>query len=207
MKGDLKEYLLQRRQSENSLSAYEKLHICYQIALAMQHFEHKLLVHGDLAARNCVFYLGFKNNPLIHVKVSNLALSGDKYQHEYTYPSTILNNISFNNDTFPIPLRWQAPELILEFKKSIKSDVWAFGVCCWEIWKNGQLPYDCLSDLEVYQALKNYDLCQLDSLSDFCPIEMWNMMEKCWLESTEMRPNFFNCVSVLHSLLDGTSCS
>ena len=68
------------------------------------------------------------------------------------------------------------------------------------------MPYDSLSDVEVYQALKNYDLYQLDSLADtLCPIEMWTLMEKCWLESIEMRPNFFNCVSVLHSLLQDVS--
>jgi hypothetical protein len=117
----LKEYLVQKNQIGNFLSIYEKLYICYQIALAMEHFEQRLLIHGDLAARNCIVYLGYKNNPLIHIKVSNLALSGDKYQNEYTYLNKILNKNLINDQSFPTPLRWQSPELVLESKQSIKS--------------------------------------------------------------------------------------
>ena len=200
----MKEYVIQKRQTGSILSVYEKVYICYQIALAMQHFEQKFLIHGDLAARNCVvYYSNCKNSPSVHVKVSNIALSGDKYENEYAYLSKILDK---NEDTIPIPLRWQSPELI-EFnaKQSIKSDVWSFGVCCWEVWTDGQMPYDGLSDIEVYQALKNYDLYQLSSLADSCPIEMWTIMEKSWLEAIEMRPNFYNFVSVLHSLLQDIS--
>ena len=172
----------------------------------MLHFEQRLVIHGDLAARNCVVYLGYKNNPSIHVKVSNLGLH-DKYQEEYTYLNRILgNNNLYDGNSFPIPLRWQSPELILESKQSKHSDVWSFGVCCWEIWKDGQMPYDSLSDIEVYQALKNYNLYQLDSLADsLCPIQMWTLMEKCWLESAEMRPSFSNCATILHSLLNNIS--
>ena len=121
IKGDLKEYLVQKNKIGNFLSVYEKLYICYQISLAMEQFEQRLLIHSDLAARNCIVYLGYKNNPSIHIKVSNLALSGDKYQNEYTYLNRILNKNSAYDDSFPTPLRWQSPELVLESKKSIKS--------------------------------------------------------------------------------------
>ena len=34
-----------------------------------------------------------------------------------------------------------APESIIERKYSVASDVWSFGVLCWEIYSLGQRPY------------------------------------------------------------------
>lgn len=210
----MKEYLLQRESENNRLNSYEKLDVCYQIALAMKHFEEKYLIHSDLAARNCIVYLKTKLNkptssrPLIHVKVSNIGLCGDKYSTEYTNLNKILENTgdAYGKQNFNmIPLRWSAPEVLFEEKKTIKSDIWSYSVTAWEIWKDGLLPYYDLSDMEVYQALKNYDLYRLDNLTEICPIEMWTLMEKCWFDSIEMRPSFYDFVSTLYSLIEDIS--
>lgn len=34
----------------------------------------------------------------------------------------------------PIPIRWCSPELIQKQKVTSKSDVWSFGVVCWEVY-------------------------------------------------------------------------
>jgi serine/threonine protein kinase len=33
----------------------------------------------------------------------------------------------------PIPIRWAAPECFLRSKYSSASDIWSFGVLCWEV--------------------------------------------------------------------------
>ena len=40
-----------------------------------------------------------------------------------------------------VPLAWMAPECLVQQKYSTSSDVWAFGVVCWEIFSIGQEPY------------------------------------------------------------------
>lgn len=40
-----------------------------------------------------------------------------------------------------LPVRWQAPECLLEQRYSTASDVWAFGVLMYEVLTYGCLPY------------------------------------------------------------------
>ena len=40
-----------------------------------------------------------------------------------------------------LPVRWASPELLETRHVSKKSDVYAFGVTCWEILRDGELPF------------------------------------------------------------------
>ncbi|KAF8367488.1 hypothetical protein PRIPAC_85317 [Pristionchus pacificus] len=53
---------------------------------------------------------------------------------------------SFRDTTsIPLPIRWRAPECLQYASYSQKSDVWAFGVLCWEIYHAGRMPLPGLS--------------------------------------------------------------
>jgi len=45
-----------------------------------------------------------------------------------------------------------APETLTNHSYTSQSDVWAFGVTCWEIFSLGRLPYDELTDEEYVQG-------------------------------------------------------
>ena len=45
-------------------------------------------------------------------------------------------------DVMQVPVKWMAPESILERRYTIKSDVWSFGVLCWEVFSSGKAPFD-----------------------------------------------------------------
>lgn len=40
-----------------------------------------------------------------------------------------------------LPIKWLSPETMRDRVCTKKSDVWAFGVLCWEIFTNGDNPY------------------------------------------------------------------
>lgn len=40
-----------------------------------------------------------------------------------------------------IPVRWTAPEAIAFRKFTSASDVWSFGIVCWEVMSYGERPY------------------------------------------------------------------
>jgi serine/threonine protein kinase len=47
-----------------------------------------------------------------------------------------------------------APEAIKEAKYTIKSDVWAFGVLCYEVSSLGMTPYGALSGHELMAEIE-----------------------------------------------------
>ena len=97
----------------------------------MEHLASKGFVHRDLAARN-VFVGGRDPGNDRHViKVGDFGLSRDLNQQDY-YRS---------RQHSELPLKWMAPESIKFHTYSEKSDVWAFGVTCWETMTRAVAPY------------------------------------------------------------------
>jgi serine/threonine protein kinase len=71
-------------------------YFAYQLTQALQYLSHLNIVHGDIAARNCLFYSNFT------IKLTDCASALPQYQHEYWSCS---NGLS-------IPLRWVGPEVL-----------------------------------------------------------------------------------------------
>ncbi len=60
-----------------------------------------------------------------------------------------------------VPLKWMAPEAILEAKYTVKSDVWSFGVFGFEVTSFGMTPYGALGGQELVTELeRGYRLAQ-----------------------------------------------
>lgn len=44
-----------------------------------------------------------------------------------------------------VPLKWMAPESIVDRVYGARSDVWSYGILLWEMWSRGEIPYPKLS--------------------------------------------------------------
>ena len=53
-----------------------------------------------------------------------------------------------------LPIRWLAPEAFLYGKFTVKSDVYAFAVCLWEVYTFGLQPYYGYTNKEVIEFIK-----------------------------------------------------
>ena len=62
-----------------------------------------------------------------------------------------------NKDDEQLPVRWQAPESLLEHRYSTASDVWAFGMLMYEVLTYGCLPYRHVGkdDVSFHVSWKN----------------------------------------------------
>lgn len=94
---------------------------------------------------------------------------------------------STNIDT-ELPLKWMAPESFDRNVFTPHSDVWSFGVCCWEIFTLGVEPYLELSNQYLLSMIRdrNHRLYQ----PEYCPGGIYSLMKDCWASDPNDRPSF-----------------
>jgi serine/threonine protein kinase len=69
-----------------------------------------------------------------------------------------------------VPLKWMAPESTLERLYTSASDVWSFGVLCWEVYSLGETPYRGLRAEQVLLAVESGVRLERPAL---CPTEVF----------------------------------
>uniref|UniRef100_A0A7E4UW54 Tyrosine-protein kinase n=1 Tax=Panagrellus redivivus TaxID=6233 RepID=A0A7E4UW54_PANRE len=148
-----------------TLPPEKRMEMCTQAAWGVEYLHHvRVCLHRDIAARNCLY----GDNK---VKISDFGLTreGTTYQMD---PNR------------RVPIRWLAPEVLRTAMYSTKTDVWAFGIMCWEIFA-GQEPYPGMTVAEVNgQVKQGYRM----SFPENTPTEMSALiLAKCWSESPNDR--------------------
>lgn len=92
-----------------------------------------------------------------------------------------------------------APEVLAKTKYSVASDVWSFGVVCWEVatkaiflirkvLNSGAVPYQWLSNREVIQHMDEGSLKLPIPIN--CPDNVWSAIDSCFSKDPEARPTF-----------------
>jgi spleen tyrosine kinase len=137
--GRMDDYLLDNR---DSLGIDKIVNFCFQIASAMTYI-HELgdIVHRDLAARNILVF----NENLCKLIDFGMSRTFNRNLTKCYYA------VSRNDPNF----RWTPPDAIKTRIYDEKSDVWSFGVMCWEATSYGQLPYGSMEDYEIADFLDN----------------------------------------------------
>ena len=152
-----------------------------QICNGMMHLEKCRIIHRDVAARNIL--LGEQ----LVCKISDFGLaqkvSGETYKE---------------SSRTQFPLKWMAPESISQRIFSVKSDVWSFGILLCEMVTHGALPYPGVQNPDIAELVKaGYRMpCPRG-----CPKGLHEIMDSCWKERPEERPNFPSINTALSSLL------
>jgi serine/threonine protein kinase len=117
-----------------------------------------------------------------------------------------------------VPVRWMAPECIQDRKYSSKSDVWSYGVLCWEVFSNGTKPYRDVSNHSMIAAvLRGHRLPRPEA----CPSQMYglrrviaryiniiacshryDLMLRCWQLDAADRYGFAQLYRLASSMID-----
>jgi len=129
-KGSLVSFLASAKDTLNLSNLVEFMKTIVQ---GMIYLHDKNIIHRDLAARNILVDKANK------VKISDFGMSSFLQAADEHYA------IKGGN----IPIRWSAPEVLKLRRYTPKSDVWSFGVVCWEILTFGNKPYLRLTNEEV----------------------------------------------------------
>ena len=191
MDEDLHDLMCRRRLKSNltptgPFSMDEAVHVILQIARGMEYVHGKNVVHRDLKSCNILVRKGTEGGQL-EVKVADFGLS-----LKLASRGTLLDNDESGVGT----PRWMAPEVSRLLKYDpFKSDVFSFGMVCYEILV-GRVPF---------YEMENVDEVRTKVLAGERPtLPEWtvekgfkDLVEKCWQEDAHKRPSFTEIIRML----------
>ncbi|CAH2047113.1 unnamed protein product, partial [Iphiclides podalirius] len=190
--GDLLSYLRAKRSSlytPESLTLLDLLNMCVDVTKGCRYLEEMHFVHRDLAARNCL--VAHRSGGRV-VKIGDFGLARDIYKNDYYR----------KEGEGLLPVRWMAVECLVDGVFSCQSDVWAWGVLCWEVLSLGQQPYPARTNRQVLDYVRTGGT---PDRPPNCPAMLYELLQKCWSYSAEARPSFRHCLEVVTSLRDATA--
>ncbi|XP_077018856.1 proto-oncogene tyrosine-protein kinase ROS isoform X2 [Tamandua tetradactyla] len=178
--GDLLSYLRRARKTTFHgplLALVDLVDLCVDISKGCVYLEQMHFIHRDLAARNCLVSVKDYTSPSRIVKIGDFGLARDIYKNDYYR----------KRGEGLLPVRWMAPESLMDGIFTTQSDVWSFGILIWEILTLGHQPYPAHSNLDVLVYVQTGG--RLEPPRN-CPDDLWNLMSECWAQEPDQRPTF-----------------
>uniref|UniRef100_A0A8C0V1M2 Tyrosine-protein kinase receptor n=1 Tax=Cyanistes caeruleus TaxID=156563 RepID=A0A8C0V1M2_CYACU len=198
--GDLLSYLRGARKKKLQsplLRVTDLLDICLDVCKGCVYLEKMHFIHRDLAARNCLVSKKEYERSSRIVKIGDFGLARDVYKNDYYR----------KRGEGLLPVRWMAPESLIDGVFTSRSDVWAFGVLVWETLTLGQQPYPGFSNTEVLHHVRSGG--RLESPNN-CPDDLCDLMARCWSQEPHSRPTFSyihdKLQEIVHSPLSFNHC-
>ncbi|KAL6601976.1 kinase-like protein [Neocallimastix sp. 'constans'] len=153
------------------------LNILSEVSDAMIYLHTNNIIHGDLKGLNVLV------DQEGTVKVTNFGF--------YCIPY-IRSTLDFSPKTYP----WSAPELTGDALPTPQSDIYAFGILCYEAFYEG----------ETYEkSYIDFLLSHLPQNISTAPKEMWELMQECWQTDPNLRPPFDKSKNIISHLLSEIS--
>uniref|UniRef100_A0A914PMP1 Protein kinase domain-containing protein n=1 Tax=Panagrolaimus davidi TaxID=227884 RepID=A0A914PMP1_9BILA len=141
------------------------------------------MVHRDVASRNILLINGNK------AKLSDFGLCCH-CDESFTYRASLQKRF---------PLKWLPIEALVDRIFSEKSDVWSFGVLCYEVFTYGTVPYPAMTNVEMLEFLQAGNRLEKPALA---PDAIYDLMLDCWKRDPAERPSFSVIGGVLRGMLE-----
>lgn len=130
--GSLDKYV----KKQGNMTVKECVELMIPIANGLKHLHKINIVHGDMAARN-ILIQSHGHDKILKIADFGKAAVG-RLNEGYAYDTEAIYDLDREAMN---PWRWMPVELYDSGNMNSKSDIWAFGVTCWEILTKSKLPY------------------------------------------------------------------
>ncbi|KAK1218196.1 Rho guanine nucleotide exchange factor [Marasmius sp. AFHP31] len=164
------------------------------VASGLNHLHDLKIVHSDLKGVNVLM------TPELRACIADFGLS-----HLADSRALKLSTPDFTNRTMGTT-RWLAPELLDPGKEESgvstqKSDIYAYGCVCYEIFTGGHVPLYEKKDLVVHAAITSGEMpSRTKGLQQKQHDEIWKFMAICWSRDPSRRPSATKALEEIRSL-------
>ncbi|KAL3310485.1 hypothetical protein Ciccas_010950 [Cichlidogyrus casuarinus] len=162
----------QQRPNYSVLSLHK---FALQIARGMSFLHSHNLLHQSLSARNLLLFSPER------IKIADASVS------------SLLRDI---DDQY---FAWMSPQLLAGAPPTPPSDVWAYGVTCWELFTYGLQPFSGLTSHQIRECVSHSNLRL--TRPDACPDALFDaVIRACWAQDPRSRPTFSQLLELLPRL-------
>jgi len=139
--GSLQSHLWGCRKDYGDISkkGVDKLNLIKDLASGIQHLHVSGIIHRDIATRNLLLYQGLYR-PRLAICDFGMAICNEDVTQKFSKVRG--------------PIKWMAPESLISGHFSEKSDVFSFGMTCYEIIEE-KAPWENVSWMESMRRTKN----------------------------------------------------
>ncbi|XP_077209182.1 receptor-interacting serine/threonine-protein kinase 1 [Paroedura picta] len=166
-----------------------KARFILEIIEGMLYLSEEGLVHKDLKPENILVDEDF------HIKIADLGVACFKNWSRLTKEETSrqrkLKGSTKNSKSSAGTLSYMAPEHLksINITPVEKSDVYSFGIVLWAIFAQKEPYENATNDEHMYFRVMQGDRPDVSEIKESCP-EIISLMEQCWSQNPEDRPNF-----------------
>uniref|UniRef100_A0A914WBN2 Protein kinase domain-containing protein n=1 Tax=Plectus sambesii TaxID=2011161 RepID=A0A914WBN2_9BILA len=189
--GDLLHYVRQKKEEiknaqdrPDDLRLKDLLCFSWQVSDGMDFLSSRGCIHRDLAARNVL--VDCTNT----AKIADFGLC------------RLMDSPLYSARGGRLPIKWMAIESLRCYEYSSKSDVWSFGVLLFELFSLGDVPFPRVQPADMIDHLIAGNRLEQP---EYCTDEIYTLMQSCWRESPDERPNFEIVRSQLAAIIESSS--
>jgi tRNA A-37 threonylcarbamoyl transferase component Bud32 len=166
------------------LSLATKINMAFDTAKGMLylHSHRPQVIHRDLKSANLLVDQSWR------VKIADFGISG-LFQQDTTM--TMCGSVTHC-----------APEVLSRERYSTSADVYSFAIVLWEIFTR-EIPYNTMKILQIVNGVVSGSLRPPMNLPQFkqVPIQIKELIVKCWDDDENNRPSFHEIVQILEMLV------
>ncbi|VIO91502.1 Uncharacterized protein BM_BM7313 [Brugia malayi] len=150
-------------------------------ARGLEYIHAQRIIHRDIAARNVLY----TENRVAKISDFGMSRHGNFYE--------------MSRGNRKVPLKWTAPESMVTYQYTPKTDVFSFSILLWEIFSDGEEPYKGMTSIEVKRMISCGERLKKP---EGCPDVMFQIMGKCWEQNPDNRYSMSEVVKQIEDIIE-----